>query len=251
MFFDYRKINYKKIIILKRVYAFLLIILLILIVITPDIIKSKILFFEEEFVEGFLLFVLSLISYYVSILYQREINKVKLEAKKSEKEKKDLEKSLTEAFKYIGSINVQIGVIKSVFSKINKYPKNKKEMKQIMEFLANSILGIIPVDWVVLRIVNLDNARTIREFSQARGTAVILKHEISNNDLLNEKYKEGNCDYNAIASQAENTTFKVFCIFPSYKLKESEKEMLKALVTQLEMLFIIFTSKYYKYREDN
>ncbi len=244
-------LNYKKIIVLKKVYAFLLIILLILIVITPDIIKRKILFFEEEFIEGFLLFTLSLISYYVSVLYQKEINKAKQMARKSEEEKKDLEKNLTEAFKYIGSVNVQIGMIRSVFSTMNKYPKNKKEMKQIMEFLANSILGIIPVDWVVIRIISLNNTKTIREFSQARGSAVILKYEISNNDLLLGAYKRDHYDYNVISSQAENTTFRIFCIFPNCKLGSKDRDMIKALINQLEMLFIIFTSKYYKYRGKN
>ncbi|MBI4779408.1 hypothetical protein HY797_03070, partial [Candidatus Falkowbacteria bacterium] len=98
-----------------------------------------------------------------------------------------MEKKLDEAFKYIGQINVQISEIRSIFSDVKKYPENKKDLKYSMEFMANKILGIINADWVVLRIIALDNLTSLTEYNLARTEGASIKQSISNKELVDNK----------------------------------------------------------------
>lgn len=228
---------------LERLYSYLLVILFFLIVLTPYFIRSSIGLLPEEMVEGLIIALLFGVSYFILKLYQKEVAKNLAELERLKKDKNKLEDELEEAFRYIGAVNVQIQAIKSVFAGLDKYPESKKDFKRILYFLADRILAMVNVDWVVLKIVNTQNSETLREHSVTRGPAVLLKYNISNKDLI-----EGNIgeEYIVIASKQKNFFVKAFCIIPKTKINKEQKIFIQAIVNQLEMLFIIFTSVYYK-----
>lgn len=214
----------------------ILALIFILILLTPYLINRGFSIFEEELVEMGLILILYIFGFLVVIFYRHELkNKTKLI--------RDQENRLEDAFKYIGQINVQIEEIRSVFTDIKKYPENKKDFKYILQFMAKKILGIVPVDWVLIRIINNDNLQTIREHSEARGEVVILKHEISNNLLIQKTQIE---DCIIIPADRTNLAAQVFCILPKIKLSEEQKIFITAIINQLQMMFVIFTSEYYK-----
>ena len=235
-----------KITILQLIYSLLLVIIFCLIVTTPYIIRRGISFMEEEYIEGLLIIVLSAIGYGIFKLYQGELKKFAKKLSQARYDNMSLEDKLLDSFKYIGTVNVQISAIKSMLGKLQKYPVNKKEMKQVMELLGSTVLNLVPVDWVLLRIVDTKQLRTIRELSQTRGSAILPRHEVSNKNLIEG---QSNLRYTVITSSQDNMTIKGFCIFPRVGLTTEQETMLKAVVNQLEMLFIIFDSRFYKFRE--
>ncbi len=233
---------------LERFYNILLIIVFLVIIITPSLINDQVsltrnLIIREEYAESFLIIILLVLAYLVFYLYTKEHKKNLRRLVLVNKDKKELEARLNDAFKYIGSVNVQVQEIRDVFTKLKKYPEDKKEFRDILNFLAQKALGIVNADWVMLRIINTENHQILREYVETRGKSVLLKSQIEVSDLLNN-CKIDNCT--VISTEPKELSFKVFCIFPAVKLSDNQMVLIKALLTELEMLFLIFTSSYLK-----
>ncbi len=240
----------KKIKILQIFFIVFISLLFILIIITPHLIQksflvSKNFVIDEEYIESFIIIILLIISCAIFIFYKKELIRRTKKVKKLIQDKNSLETQLNDAFKYIGSVNVQIDEIRKIFSSINKYPENKKDFKTILKFLAERTLGIVNSDWVILRVVDLMDQKTLSECIQSRGESVLLKHEISNKALIdNEKIN----NYSIVNSDQKNLNIRIFCILPIKKITPEQKNLIKVVVNQVDMLFIIFTSNYYKER---
>ena len=218
---------------LEKIYLLFFIINLLAIIGISHIIRgdfsiSENLVIREEYLESFFIILMFLAAYFIFKSYQKEI----------EKNKEHLE----EAFKYIGQVNVQLQEIEDALSKIDKVPENKKELKNLMNYLAKKALSIINADWVLIRIIEVETLNTLRESIKSRGGAVLLKHEIANKNLLEENKLE---NYIYITSKQKNLGIKSYFIFPDRKITKKEEILIKALVNQLEMIFVIFSSKYF------
>ncbi len=214
---------------IRRIYLFILVILFVLIVMAPYLIKEGISIFSEEILEIITLTILLVIGILIHTFYQRELDK--------------RQKKLDEAITYIGSINVQIGQIRTIFDDIPKYPENKNDLKDIFKNLANRVLGIINADWVLFRIIEISSGRTLSEYSQARGKAVLMKYEISNQGLIAGKDFD---DYTVIESDQKNLDIKVYCVVPIKQLSGDQEVLIKAIINDLEMFYLIFSSVYYR-----
>ena len=232
----------QKIKILERIYYYIFVVLLFSLALTPYIIKSGTLFLEEEYLEVILIIIQMFLGYLAFRLYKKEAENNLKKVQKLQHHRDKLEKQLGDAFKYIGSVNVQMQEIKSIFSGIKKYPESKKDFKLIMHFLADKILGITDIDWVIFKIIDLNNFQTLKEYCGSRGLSVLLKCDISNEDVVGEKSDF----YDIFKSDQENFNEKAFCIIPNKKLTNNQKIFIKAIINQLDMMFIIFSSSYYK-----
>ena len=130
---------------IEGIYITILVILYALIIchpyiITKDALLKNNILIEEEFVEGFLITVLLVIGYFVSIRYRKALDKYRSHIKELSVKKADVESRLSDAFKYIGAVNVQVEEIQSLFSSLKKYPKDKKDFKNSFRFLAEKAL---------------------------------------------------------------------------------------------------------------
>jgi hypothetical protein len=233
---------------LEGSYIVVLAILFFLIISTPYLITDKAsltnnILINEELVEGLLIALLLVISYVVSVRYRKKLVKYRGQITALSVKKADVESRLADAFKYIGAVNVQIGEIQSLFLSLDKYPEDNKGFKNSLSFLAQRVFGIVNVDWVVFRIVNVDSLKTVREYSETRGAAAGLKHNISNKSLVGTKAVDG-CT--VISSGQKNLTIRVSCIMPSENLTATQKGLVETIVNALEMLFIVFASQYYR-----
>lgn len=233
-----------KVNILRNVYLILLIVIFLLMVLTPWIIRGGVSFIaDEESIEVISIALLFGTGYFIYYQYKKEVEKNKKELTRLEQDKNSLEERLDDAFKYIGKVNIQIQEIKSVFSGIEKYPARQQDIKYIFEYLSFKILSIVDVDWVLLRIVDLSKAETLREFCAVRGGGNSPQWNISNKELLKNKLQG---EYQLLKSTQNNLNLKAFCVFPKNNFSEDQKVLIGAIIGQLEMLFIIFTSLYYK-----
>jgi hypothetical protein len=236
----------KKIRLLQVVYLAGLTLLFFLVVLTPYFIQGNFQLknrgiVREEIAEGAVIAVLLIVGYLASILHKKEFDKYRRELTELASCKGDLENRLNDAFSYIGEVNVQLLEIKSVFSALQNYPESKKDYRSVLIFLARKALGIVNVDWVMFRIINPESLRTIQEYSETRGSALLLKHNISNRAIVSN---ETIADCSVVSSEQENLTIKAFCILPTEELTESQEILIRAIVSELEMLFIIFSSEY-------
>lgn len=239
------KINIK---IIKTFYLVLLGILFLFIISTPLLITEHLhisdsIIIEEEYTESILIVLLIIFSFIIYSFYLKELVKKNQELKTLIWTKNNVENKLDDAFKYIGAVNIQIQEIRSIFSAIKKFPENKKDFKNIINFLAEKTLGIIKADWITFRIIDPLKLRVFKEYSKTRADLPLPNYLISNKDLLNDSLSK---DYYSVSSDFENFNLKVFCLMPAIKPTEEQKILIKAIVNELGMLFLIFHSQYYK-----
>jgi DNA gyrase/topoisomerase IV subunit A len=229
----------RNLIVLRRIYIFLLILIVPLIIFTPLFINHRYFVFEEETAEVILTFLLLIVGYSIYRLYQKEVEKNERELKELREDKNDLESRLDEAFRHIGKVNVQIDEIRDVFSKIDKYPESREEIKHIFHYLAHKVLGLVDADWVLLKIVDLAGLTTKGEHYETRGGIQARAPKISNSDLLEKNSLDG---WQVLKSEQRNLNIKAFCILPPEPISEDQKILIQAITGQLEMLFLIFSS---------
>jgi len=228
---------------LERAYFVILVTIFLLIVFTPYLIRSGFTLFDEEIAEITAIALFFTVGYGILFLYRKEAAKNRNELDRLKKDKGALERRLNEAFHYIGTVNIQIEEIRSVFSDIRKFPENKRDFRYILQFLAEKALGMVNAVWVLFRIVDTQNLDTLSEYSESRGNAFLLNNKISNKHIVSNEKFEGLA---VVQSGQGNFHIKTFCIIPKEKLSRDQEVFIKALVNQLEMLFIIFNSTYYK-----
>jgi hypothetical protein len=180
-------------------------------------------------------------------LYKRKTAKQEKIMSDLEADKKKLESRLDEAFRYIGALNVQVKEIEAVFTKIDRYPETRQEIKKILRYLAEKILSISSADWVIIKIIDDEAKKTLCEADSAREGKAVEKISISNNDLIKGRapYK-----YSLVESSRGNFATTTYCILPK-KISANEKILIKGIANQAEMLFLIFTSIYYRSADKN
>jgi hypothetical protein len=228
---------------LEKLYLTLLIGISIVIIFTPLIINSGLSIVPEEVLEFIIIALLFGVGYILVMLYRKEVNKNLEKCKILDTEKNSMEERLTHAFKHIGAVNVQIDEVRSAFSEIKKYPENKKDFKYILQYLGNRVLCMTDSDWIFFRIIDSTNLSTLSEYYAARSNTTLLKYNFSNKKLLENNSIE---DFTIISSTQENFTIKTFCVIQSSLITKDQEIFIKAIVNQLEMLFLIFSSHYYK-----
>ncbi len=195
---------------------------------------------QEDAVEAALISILVLIAYLLSNVYKKELKKYLQETRKLSRDKCDLSNKLTDAFKYIGGINVQIQEIRSILCGLRKFPATENEFRKGLALFARKVLGIVNADWVVIRIIGQTKLRTIKEHFEPRENANLIIKGISNKALVANQAIDG---YSIVASHHHNSMIMVFCVFPKKCLDEAEKILLEAITYQIEMLYLIFVSR--------
>jgi len=225
---------------LKNLYATVLAVILLVAVLTPFLAEGTTLV-REEYAEVTLLTILLSAGYVTRHLYKREAARATLRIADLEGGKRSLEGRLDEAFRYIGSLNVQIQEIEAIFTSISKYPETRQESKKALRFLSEKVLGVVAADWVLVRIVDRARVRTLAEqWTPRRRDAV--QPSVSNGDLINRTTPE---NYTVVESSQDSFSINTYCILPE-PLERRQRILVEAIANQAEMLFLIFSSKYYK-----
>jgi len=149
-----------------------------------------------------------------------------------------------EVLNYLGTINLQLAHVKSIFEDISDFPENKKEFKLLFNSLSAKALGLINADWVLFRIVDSSTKQTLIEHSQTRGGAAIQKkNKIGNSILLEEKFLK---DCVIIESSQENLGIKSFCILPAKTINEYQKDLMKVFINNVSVYYLLFISLFYQ-----
>lgn len=235
----------KKAKVFEIVYITFTVLLLTAVVLTPFFIERHFLLtkevtIEEDALEAILILTLLSVAYILSYFYKRELNKYRQEIKHLSSDKCDLSDKLTDAFKYIGGVNVQIKEIRSILYGLRRYPVTENEFRKDLAQLARKVLGIVNADWVVIRIICQANFRTIKEHLECRKKGNFIIKGISNKAIVTNQAMDG---YSTVASRHDNSRIMAVCVFPQKSLVEAEKILIEVITCQIEMLYFIFVSR--------
>jgi len=238
-------ISAKKTKVLEIVYVVSSVLLVSAVVFTPFIVGHNFLLtqkiiIEEDVVEAALIMVLLSAAYILSYLYKRELSKYRQKIEGLAGDNSNLSGELTDAFKYIGVVNIELQEIRSIFSGIKRYPVTKGEFKKLLQVFARKVLEITRADWVVIRIINRDNFRTIKEQRGFKKNVAFAGKRISNKAIISKQKMDGYC---VVGSCQDNLRVQVVCILTYNGIGMPEKILVEAIANQLEMLFIIYTSQ--------
>ena len=220
-------------------YMLILGLLFIVVVATPLYIRghlslTKNIILKEDVLEALLIATLLGLAYTVHRAYRIELENLK-------KSNAGLIISHTEAFKYIGKVNVQLQELRSIFSGFQWYPETKSEFQRILSSAVRNVQGLVNADWILIRIINQNNLRTITEHWESRSEATYPQVRISNRSLVED---ETIPSFSIICSHKNNLAVNVVFIIPIKTLGGEEKILIEVIAGELEKLFIIFTLQY-------
>jgi len=223
----------KKVFKLKEILLVFSILSFALAAMIPLIVRRPIFSVAEEPFESIVLFALLIFAYAANLLYLREVGRLR-------RYQVNLEDRLQETFKYIGSVNLQMEEMRQAFANFKKYPESKKDILTVFVYFSEKILGMVNADWVILRIINVKNARTIREDKFVRNNEGKSVLKIENREILAGKKRLNDCS--VIHSDQENLNIKACCILPAKLNNKDQEFFIRSMINQLEMLYIVFSS---------
>lgn len=229
---------------LKFIYMVTIALLLSAVVFTPIFIRHHLLLFrkyiiQEDIVEAVFIIILLLSAYLSSDIYKRELKKHQRETSRLMQDKRELASKLTDAFKYIGGVNVQIEEIRSIFCRLRKYPTTENAFKKELALVARKLIGIVNADWVMIRIIRQDNLRTLKEHFESRKKGSFINSGISNKAIVANRKIEG---FSIVSSHPDNCLILAACVFPKQSLAAEDQILVEAITNQIEMLSFIFIS---------
>jgi hypothetical protein len=237
---------------LQILYLVIYVVLFSLIVYIPKLISGPVyitekFFVEEEIIEGALIAVLFILNILILNLYNKETLRQKELIKKINSEKEKAKEKLDDSSKYIGQINVQIQEIKSIFNNSYKLPETKNDFKKALLFFCNRVFGITKTDWVLFRIINTNTHKTlIEQLGSRQGFSTEYPH-ISNKEIIE---KQSLSPYTVVICNPQNLSILTYCILPVEKITNDERVFIQAITNEINMLFLILNSPYYKKQEN-
>jgi len=202
---------------------------LLLIILTPILTPDN-LAIKKEMLESILLFIFSFIALLAAYLNEKRINRKKAQA--------------DEVLNYLGTINLQFAHAKSIFEDVKRFPESKAEFKMLLGSLAEKALGINNADWLIFRIVDSSNRKTLIEYTQARGGKTIPeKNKIKTRDLLENSQTR---EFVVLDSSQENLGIKTFCILSSKEINGNQQALMGVIVNNLSLYYLLFVSIFHK-----
>ncbi|MEA2007164.1 MAG: hypothetical protein U9O20_03340 [Patescibacteria group bacterium] len=228
------------------------IVLFFIIVATPYFIKGGTSWVGEEVVEGVFLTIELIALIVVFRHYDVQMRKKEEEAMTLNLKLEKKERELLNALEYLGKVNVQVSMIKSLFGTM-KVPSTKNQLLDVFSELLRVVMSVTKENCARLRIVNLQNQRTVSEYVESLEDENSVCQVVAGNKELLERFSEKNkkniSDFRVFFSDVENFYLKAFLFVPDTRKKEystEERAFLEAIANQCEVVYLLFNSKYYK-----
>jgi hypothetical protein len=230
----------RKLKILAGVYMGLLLLLLLCVSLMPLIVRHGIavqrFVIEEETLETFLILALFGISYPLLRGLIGTLRSYRQAAEQALAENASLLSRLAETFQYVGTVNVEIQEMQSVLGGIDCYPQSRKEFQRCLERLAVKAMAIIGAPWVVIRIIDRQRGRTLKECAAQRRKGVLPLATLGNRDILENRPIENRAK---VILQPKNIDLLAVCIFSAHPAGDVERLLLSAILNQCLMLFLL------------
>jgi hypothetical protein len=227
---------------LSRFYLTVLLVLLLCASVTPLVIRHGIsvtrrFIIEEDVLESALIIILFGISYLILRGFNHTLKAYDRAVERAGEENCRLASRLTEAFSYIGTVNVEIQEIQSILCGVECYPQTQKEFKRFLDRLATKAMAVAGTPWILLRIISRCSGRTVTECAIERRQGALPPVAMGNRAILEGRHVEG---MTAIGSRGRNLDLLTVCILPAPSIPDDAAVLITAITNQIEMLFMLY-----------
>jgi hypothetical protein len=228
--------------ILIATYLVILAVLLLSVIAMPLLVRHGIaltqkLFLEEQSLESILILTMFGVSFVILRGFRRTLGAYELAVSRAGLDTSRLLSRLNEAFRYIGSVNVEIKAIQSIVCGVKHYPRTKKEFKRLLDQMAAKVMTIAGSPWVAIRMIDRRSGRTVKEHFMESRAGVLPSATIGNREILEGRRADG---LRTIGARQENLDFRTVCILPAKPLTEETIILITAIANQIEMMFLIY-----------
>jgi len=227
------------------------IVLFVIIIMTPFFITQGTATIVEEGVEAIFLGIELIAGVFVFRHYDAQMKKQEEEAIMLNVKFEKKEKELLSALEYLGKVNVQISLIRSLFESM-KVPSSKNQLNKIYDELLKIACSVTKGKYASLRIIDLKSTRTLSEYSQKSEGNKKMRMAVGNQKLVKKFEKKDRTEEKNISiffSGSENFYIKTFIFIPqanSRKFLPEEKAFLEAIANQCDIMYLLFSSQYYR-----
>lgn len=191
---------------------------------------------DEEVLETILIVLLFGMFFIILIGFRRALKAYERAVSKVNRDKSKLMVRLSEAFRYIGAVNIEIKEIESVLNGPDYYPQTKKEFKQLIDHLAFKIMLVAGVPWAVIRMISRGCGRTIMEHAAENREGILPSATMGNREILEGRHVQG---LRTICARRNNLDLLTVCILPTVPLAEENIVLITAIINEIEMLFLL------------
>jgi hypothetical protein len=240
--------QFKKAQIILRINSFLL---FLFIIATPSLIKEGAWGMPEAVVEGLFLAVEIGVLIRLFKSYDFYSNKSDREANKLSGELEEQKELSVNTLKHLGKMNVQMSIIRQLVKKF-KAPVEKKGLEHMINEVLQIISGLIDSDRISLRIIDLNNHKTINEIHLVSKNKIGKYIKNVSNEILCNKGQQNNIkNIQVVSSEHDNFSLKTFVLMEDtgdndYKNNSERSELVQDMVNQCEMIYLLYKSEYHK-----
>ena len=225
---------------------FLFGIVVIIAVLTPHIIQGHVLV-PEKYAESAIFLLDLILAYIFYFIYKRDVKKIS-------QDKKIIEKNLLASYKYIGKTNMQIELLNQFINSLSHMTDQdkKKEKNIFLDLLRTMVSSVAKSDKGLIRFINAEQAKTIKEFSyHKQGDQFVVR--LSNLEALNQKEQFiQNNNINIIQSDYDNSNIRcIFCYSNNLGNAKIDNKLLKTLLNQIHLLFLVSYAQYCNFSAPN
>src|SRR3989344_5226058 len=227
--------------------------LLILLIAQPHFITGHVFFIPQVFAQSLANVLLIGIAYGVYRMHRKDIERKQREKEQMEQALELSSSQLSDAYRYIGSINRRLPLLKAVTTGLLAQPKRYKNGKRLIfeELLATAVVSLARAPWGVFRFINTNTGRTEREFIHTAKNYLLLKTTISNKKLLNAnemQWLEKIDGRYVLPTSDFEAAIRCFFIFSEGENNiENEKSTLQAIVDQAQLFYQYLYGSFLRY----
>src|SRR3989344_1121557 len=222
----------------KTIYAILFIALLVM----PHL-SGHVGNISRAYVESIVMLFIFGIAYLTYFLNSLELRKHEEQNRKIEHKLEISEQKLLDSFKYLGTVNRRLTLLKDLSSDfLNKKQFTKKYKKSILNnLLATAVISIAKTKRGAFRFVEVAKQRTVKEFFLSNKELTLLTVRVGNKDLIacrndnNNLKKVGN--FYVIPTSDQVAPVQNFLILPRLDTDFGEEYAVLQAITDQAQLF--------------
>jgi hypothetical protein len=147
--------------------------LFVLAVMSPSLVRGNLFGLQEQRAEELLIFAFGLSGLLTFSLYQRVMERREEERAAAVRERDKTRQELVSSYEYIGAMNRQMDALKRVANQTaTSLVEHDDVRKELFQSLAAGAASLVRAQQATIRIVSLDQLRTVREFHAVTGSPV-------------------------------------------------------------------------------
>lgn len=219
----------------------------VLAVLSPSLARGSFLGIPEEHFEEILIFIFGMAGLITVSLFERIMERRLKERDEAVSQSERAVKELLESYKYIGSVNRQIDVLKSLVNQTSlSLVGSEAYEKDLMKALVSNASASVNAKGAMIRFMELERLRTEREYyhENLRGKALkVANKELRNLHQFGSTHAfmrtEDGREVLAIPSDRKDSSVKAYLLLAVdvSKISDVEISLLKVFANQAELVY--------------